>query len=419
MKLINKIKDLILKGESRAAGTVYVLSACFLAIASTSCSMVNEDLEPCAPDPKEYTVVNFVYDYNMSAVLSGKEEDWFDEHAGSVYLYIFDKDGYYHSRYTKHKEFFAPGEDFTMTFTSDELIPGETYNFVAVAQGNTFGYTGEDDDEYQWFKPVTPMEPGKRIEDYILRLDRKTGTGDFSQIGVINYKDQYGKNQQMIDTLWTTRPDSVQTVTIKKYGNYTPSVEQQPDSVTNVTIPMMRITNSIKVNLVSKAFTEDTSVDDYHVVIYFPHGNGTVDFTGATQPAQPLLYQSLIKEMQPYEAHGYRSRGGGGTATRAEEEAMYKLRALFGVSRLQTADESELRLYRADNLEEPIYVMKDFSKTLAQWLNDPSWNYGDQEFLDREYDFEVEITLPDAGDPIVALTIDVIDWWVRINNIGF
>lgn len=394
----------------------YALSIMLCALIFTSCNnMIFEDLPECAPPPRTYTVVNFVYDYNMSGANTGNYEDWFDDHAGSVYLYIFDKYGKYLDRREKHKEFFERGEDFTMTFTDEELIPGETYDFVAVAQGNTMGLTASDD--YNWFRLVYPMIPGEStIKDYILRLDRDTNNDGFAEVGVVNYKDQYGNTQQMIDTLWTTKPDEVQTVTIRKEV-YVPSIEQQPDVVTEVTVPMMRITNSIRVNVVNPSFREDTDVDSYHVVIYFPKGNGTVDFTGdISQSPMPLYYQSLVKKMVPYQERIYsRSSNEEEYFTRAGED-QYTLQALFGVSRLQTSDGSQLQLYSADNPDEPIYVIEDFSKTLAEYLNDPSWEMGNQEFLDREYNFDVEITLT-GGDPLVALTIDILPWWVRVNDI--
>ena len=415
MKLINKIKDLILKGKSRIPGVaVYVMSACFLAIASTSCSMVNEDLPDCPPN---YTLVDFEYKYNMSAVIDGDgvEKDWFNEHVGSVYLYIFDENGVYYDRREKHKEFFSKSEDFSFPFSINELIPGETYSFVAVAQGNTIGQL--PDDNYQWFRLVNDMVPGKStIRDYILRLDRETPEG-FSQIGVVNYKDQYGQNQQMIDTLWTTKPDEVQTETIKK-----PSYSYKHESMNafnHITIPMMRITNAITVNLLSSGFNKETDVNKYHIVIHYPNGNGTVDFCGdISQSSQELFYQSLIKNMAPYTSKST-SRDSSGDITPsdpAEEEAsQYALKALFGVSRLMLDDDSSLQIRDATKEGYPVITeVPNFSNILAQLGSETG--YEPQEFLDREYDFQVDLGMDsNLNLQYMDISCHILGWAKRIH----
>lgn len=404
MKPSNNIFNLI-RFKKCIANTIFKgFTLCFvlLTLSLTSCNFIDEDLEPCAPAPKHYTVVNFIYDYNMSGATTGQYEDWFDSHAGSVYLYIFDEDGLYLDRREKHKEFFQRGEDFSMVFTDEELIPGKTYDFVAVAQGNTIGVV--EDEDYQWFKLLNPMEQGKStIKDYILKLDRDTNNDGFSEVGVVNYKDQYGQNRQMIDTLWTTKPDEVQTVTIRKEP-YVPSIEQKPDVVTNVEVPMMRITNAITINIHGKGFEASTNPDDFHVVIYFPHGNGTVDFTGNTLPAQELYYQSLIKSMQIYKPKDTSADASGEVtpneseeqSTRADNDT-YALHSLFGVSRLQVNDESQLQLRDATKEGYPvIWHIDNFSSILAQLLND--YYKDNQEYLDREYNFQVDIAVDNKGN---------------------
>lgn len=417
--------DLILKKKDKAEGKktnfasllFYSFSLLFLAASFQSCDAINEDLQPCAPAPKNYTTVNFVYDYNMF------DEDLFYDHVGSVHLYVFDENGYYIEDDEKHKEFFELGEDFSMTFPEDRLIPGNTYNFVAVAQGNTIGYDGSD--EYNWFKMVNPMIKGvSKIEDYILRLDRDTNNDGYAEVGIINYKDQYGQTQQMIDTLWTTKPDEVQTIHIPKV-DYVPSVEQQPDNVTEVTVPMMRITNSIKVNIVGSGFNSNTDPNDYHVLIHFPNGNGTVDFCGdISQSTQELYYQSLIKGVTTYTPKRYVSsaqsfRSGDKYINTRDDNETYALRSLFGVSRLMVNDESSLQLRDATQEGNPlIFEIENFSAELAALLNESGFD--NQEFLDREYDFEVELGLNSANEVYYyAVSLNILDWQVRVNLIEF
>ena len=372
-----------------------------VALLLASCSMVNEDLEPCAPAPKTFTTVNFVYDYNMQF------EDLFDKHAGSVYLYVFDNQGIFQMRRTAHRVNMKEGEvDFSMTFDESQLQPGQTYQIVAVAQGNRIGY--QSSLETPGFTLQTEMVEGvSKIEDYILKLDRDDdGTFDF---GVVNYKDAYGNNNQMIDTLWTTKPDEVQILKVPEL-NYKPSPVKEPDHQLEVTIPMMRITNSITVNLVNPAFKEGTNPDDFTFLIDFPNGNGTIDFTGKTYPAQELYYRSLRKQTIPYTP---KQKGSSfyAASTRADEET-YAVQAVFGVSRLQVTDGSSLQI-RDPETNEILSKVDDFSNFLADFFEH---GFSDnQEFLDREYDFQIDLELDDEGKIVwIQCGCAILGWAKRV-----
>lgn len=349
-----------------------------LGLALCSCSMVDEDLEPCAPAPNVITNVNFIYDYNM------RYTDLFTQHVGSVYLYVFDENGTYLYRRTRHRADMGSVIDFSIPFDTTEIKPGHTYQMVAIAQGNRVGYGASL--ETPGFQLQTEMVPGvSKIEDYIIKLDRDNdGTYDF---GIVDYKDTYGNNTSMIDTLWSTKPDEVQVVRIPTLV-YTPSVEKQPDQVVDVTIPMMRITNSVKVNLVSSGFSGATNPDDYTMLVHFPNGNGTIDFTGTVYPAQELYYRTLRKNLTPYIPGDQRYDPVTSPGTRAD--AQYAIEAQFGVSRLQMNDESSLQI-RDAKTGEMIVAIPDFSKFLADAFSGEDLD--GQEFLDREYNYEIAIGL--------------------------
>lgn len=357
-----------------------------------SCSLVNDDLAECAPNPNTLTTVNFVYDYNM------KYTDLLSSHVGSVYLYVFDNNGVYQLRRELHKSLMSGPVDFSMTFDTLDIKPGNTYQFVAVAQGNHAGY--EASLETPGFTLQSDMIPGvSKIDDYILKLDRDNdGTYDF---GIVDYRDTYGHTESMMDTIWTTKPDEVQIVNIAKL-DIKPSLNKQPDQIVNVTVPMMRITNSIKVNIVNPSFNEATPVDDYNILINFPKGNGTIDFTGNTYPAQELYYKALRKSILKY------------NPTRAEENEnnLYAIHADFGVSRLQSSDGSSLQIRDAQT-NEIVAQIPDLSDFLAKYFandfDDP------QEFLDREYDFEIDIHINDDYKiRYIDLYLHILGWHVRV-----
>lgn len=372
-------------------------------------SLMHDDMPPCATDPKVTTVVNFIYDYNMDGT------DLFDKQAGSVYLYVFDENGIFINRYEKNRVNLDPeNPDFSMTFDANDsdIKMGKTYQFVAVAQGSHTGYDGSD--ETPGFKLVNPMIPGvSTIRDYILKLNRDDKM--FSDFGVVDYTKDYSGPDAMIDTVWTTKPDEVQVHTIPYLKAEFDSPEQIPDYVEEVKIPMMRITNSIEVALTSPTFTAETKPTDYDILIYFPDGNGTIDFVGdiLSDISQPLYYRALRKKVDVFVDKSTTRADDGGTDDTGQQYAIY---ATFGVSRLKYKDGAALQV-RDPNTHEVLAQIENFS----QYLNDRgNTDYDDpQEYLDREFDFRVNIGLTSTGKLWwTQVGIGIYDWSVKDWYIG-
>ena len=377
------------------------------ALAMAGCSLMHDNLPPCAVDPNVSTVVNFVYDYNMDGT------DEFDNMVGSVYLYVFDEKGIFIGRYEKIKDNLDPQHpDFSMTFDSatSEIKMGHTYQFVALAQGGTSGYDGSS--ETPGFKVVNQMIPGvSTISDYILKLNRDDKM--FSDFGVVDYTQDYSGPDAMIDSVWTTKPDEVQIHTIPYLKAEFDSTEQIPDHVEEVVIPMMRITNSIEVALTSPSFTSETKPTDYDILIYFPNGNGTIDFVGETLTdiSQPLYYRALRKRVDVYVDKE--------ATTRADDDVavQYAIYATFGVSRLKYDDGAELQV-RDPETHEILAKIENFS----QYLNDRgNTDFDDpQEYLDREFDFKINIGLDKDGNLWWSqVGIGIHDWAVKDWYISF
>ena len=375
------------------------------AFGMVGCNLMHDNLPPCAVDPKVTAVVNFVYDYNMDGV------DEFDNMVGSVYLYVFDEAGVFVGRYEKIKDDMADPEhpDFSITFdTSDSAIQmGKTYQFVALAQGGSSGYDGSD--KTPGFKVVHEMIPGvSTIRDYILKLNRDDKM--FSDFGVVDYTSDYSGPDAMIDSVWTTKPDEVQIHTIPYLKAEFDSTEQIPDHVEEVVIPMMRITNSIEVALTSPSFTSETKPTDYDILIYFPNGNGTIDFVGETLTdiSQPLYYRALRKRVDVYFEKESTTRADGDEQDGPQQYAIY---ATFGVSRLKYDDGASLQV-RDPETHEIVAQIENFS----QYLNDRgNTDYDDpQEYLDREFNFKIDVGL-DKDNNLwwTQVGIGIHDWAVR------
>lgn len=353
-----------------------------------SCDMVNEDLLPCAKYPNTYLTVNFVYDFNM------QNRDLFNEHAGTAHLYVFDEDGIFlFDKAVSRTMMSGNTVDFSMTFDNTYIETGKVYQLVAMAQGNHAGY--------EWSTIQTPgfqiplenqMIPGvSRIEDYRIMLDRDNDS--YADIGIVNYKDAYGDNKELMDTLWSTKPGQIQKVELP-YIELKPQVEEFPVIHEEVTIPMMRITNALTVNLVHSSFNPDTDPDRFNILVDFPKGNGTIDFVGTTLPNRELYYRSLRKTVTTYQQKTTSMPYQGYAGSRADQE--YAIQATFGLSRLQTTDDSALQVYNGETGELLFQIGgagdESFAQKLANYFNTYD---SDQDFLDKEYNFTVDIHMDD------------------------
>lgn len=442
--MINNKKYMFLKSNrslkprlrKRTWNGLSILSFMTAVLSMTACSMVNEDLKPCAEPPHHYVVVNFDYSYNM------QEENWFDRHAGSVYLYVFDNDETFLLSKSKTKTSMDDinNPDFSIVLDESELPIGNKYKFVAVAIGNHAGYEASLTTPGFQLPEDQVMIPGvSKLEDYRLKLDRDgDGIYDFGvttdDYGVFNFKEAYKDNRLKLDTLWSTKPNSVQVLDIP-YIEYKPSIEQLPDTYQEVTVPMMRITNSVKINVLHDKFTKDYNPEDLNVVIVFPNGNGTIGFTGKTYPVQELMYLTLRKSMKQYKEKENHAEYDGtdddpfgewsdhlspdastSSSTRAEEDTKYCLEAEFGISRLQVSDGSYLEITDAYT-GRLICRMDNFSDWLADYFEDIH-NYDDQQFLDREYDWTIDIKINEieTGYEWYQMGCSVLGWRKREYN---
>lgn len=356
---------------------------------------MHDDLPDCATDPNVSARIKFIYDYNT------KKNDLFSDHVGTVYLYVFDQDGVFLER-REHTREYTSDPDFVIMMDSTELTPGKSYQFLAVANGNHYGY--EASLATPGFQKDFDLIPGvSTISDYKIKLD-VDNDGD---VDIFDQKQTFfDQNIEQLDTVWTTL--SPQIADIPRIKAPVESPIFIPDTVVDVTIPLMRITNHVKVNLVSNNFTMATNPYDYTLKIHFPNGNGEISFTGETLSEKPLDYHSIRKRMES-------------TETFVTETTSAKLAAEFNVSRLQSGDGSKFQVYNSDGTR-LIGEVKNFSGILAAG-NDAyaieGWSA--QEYLDREYDFEVDFQIDDNNSTVddikflwVDVRVSVLGWAQRI-----
>lgn len=337
------------------------------------------------------TNINFNYKYHLQNGEAGVD-DWFDAQVGTVCLYIFnDKDEYLFQR-----DIINSGDadliNKSITFTKDELRPGETYKLGVFALGNKKGYNNSLlSPGYRLLNNMVPFS--SKIEDFILKIDSDK---DESGNSIVNYKKYFFGNDSKLDTLWTTQSENIISVTIPQLSS-SPGLPEEEITL-NIDLPLMRITNSIKINLISDTFDKETDVEDYEFVMEFPQGNDLIGLAGNLTPNGGVVYYPLRKAIKTYTPKSsmgiYDSEKENGGFFKYEENldtdaGRYSLSSDFGLSRLMSNDKSVLKIIKKSS-GQIICMLEDFSARLADYFNT---SFTSQEFLDREYDFSIDLQI--------------------------
>lgn len=363
------------------------------AMAMTSCNLMHDDTPPCALDPNQFTIVNFVYDYNMDGV------DSLYAHVGSIYLYIFDSEDVLVHRRELHRENMGVDDEFKVVFDSSEIKPGRVYYAYAVAEGTP----GQHDESTPGFTLVNPMVEGvSTIADFGIELQSEMrdvdNDGQLTKADVFRpVQDGRFDNFENIDTVWVTKKP--QTIAIQPVYAEFDSPVQLPDIVNEITVPLLRITNYIDIRLSDRngSFTTDTDTDEFNLVIHFPDGNGMLNITGNRLEHKDLWYRAIRKSMLP--------------VSRADQA---RLRAEFGVSRLQERYAAELQIYNYDfsaQIVEPIDIYKYILEAQQEMTG-----MDNDEYLDREFNFEIDLEYDNiqADYPkLLSITVYILGWAKR------
>ena len=365
----------------------------------TGCDMIKEDRDDCPTG----LYVNFVYDYNI------QRADMFKDHVGSVTLYVFDEsDKLVAQRTVSGSELSVYG--CNIHFTEQELAPGHQYRLSAVG-------LQKDWDEALATKGAkyrkTTLDIGDSRQQLGVALDRH------SQLANPTYFDV--STEAPLDTLWHTlqvmTASAANQPTATRYHenakgepttNAIQTVKLEKGVPTYATVSLIRDTNHLNLSLFALASSgggfEDIDVDDYEVFIL--DANGDVDYQNTVvTPTDSLIYRPYAQWSIPV------------SEVDADEEirsAHYDLmfnRLMYNT----TTDKSAVLCVRKDGknvavLNLPYYLCMG---RMAYEIN----NYQPQEYLDREYDYRLELFLLNGSWAYVK--IHVLSWSKRSDNLAF
>lgn len=390
-----------------------IIIAC-TAVAFGACSMMEEDRSECPTG----LYVRFVYDYNT------QRADMFKDHVGYVTVYVYDESG---QKVAEKSVANTPATmplaqyGYAMHFTEAELPAGHKYRLQAVAM------------QKDWNEALaTPGAKYRRTDvtnanSLVITLDHEAAPVPGASATGPHAVD----NSAPMDTLWHTlkvmstttygREAAAMPRTTKPYSVY--PVEDQMVSLqagyaTYATISLIRDTKHLNITLRQYDNPANVNADDYTVVIL--DDNAVLNADNSLAPSDSLIYYPYAQWTTRYDENGLALEGDIHPATRAdvvtERTAHYNLmfnRLMYDEDNLKNA-----RLIITNKQSGEVVANLNLASILAEGriayeLN----NYSPQEYLDREYDYELDFLLKGDKWLYCDIKIHILAWAKRKQNV--
>lgn len=347
----------------------------------TSCDMMEEDLSDCPYG----LYVNFKYDYNL------QRADMFNDHVGSVTLYIFDESGnLVKIQEESNAEGVAPLADPGYAMHITDLAPGR-YQFIALAGQKPYAdMLGTNRAKFV----RGDIAAGAPMTSLEINLDKgATVTGPD---GKTYYSIEH--NGLPLDTLW----HGMLTEPVQVYANST-------NRASYATVPLVRDTKHINVTL--RELDDPTTMDINKYDICITDRNSHILWDNSLDETDHVIYT-------PYATWNTDDREIALDPDGNELETVGKIgHADFMTSRLIYHDEAkDDGILYIRNKETGVNVgtlnLPDILSRLR--TSDELHAYTEQEFLDRGYDYQLSIFLRGGKLDYVNISISVLGWSKRI-----
>lgn len=379
-----------------------------MAVAFGACTMMEEDRSDCPTG----LFVRFVYDYNT------QRADMFKDHVGYVTVYVYDESGNKVAEKSVANTLATmplAQYGYTMHFTEAELPAGHRYRLQAVAMQKDWDEAlATPGAKYRRNKPTNATS-------LTISLDHEPATIPGAAASGVS-------NAAPLDTLWhTLKVMSLEPTygysapampkTTKPYSVY--PVEDQmvtlrPGYATYATISLIRDTKHLNVTLRQLDNPADINADDYEVTIV--DDNALLGADNSLLPGDSLLYTPYAQWTTRFDEDGIAVEGDIHPATRAgvatERTAHYNLmfnRLVYDEDNMKNA-----RLQIRNKITGEIVANINLASMLAEGRKAfDYYNYSPQEYLDREYDYELDFFLKGSQWQYVDIQIHILAWALR------
>ena len=372
--------------------------AAVAALTISSCDMMTEDLSDCPTG----LYVNFVYDYNI------QRADMFKDHVGGLTLYVYDEsDRLVTQRTVSGSELQTYG--YNIHFTEEELAPDHSYRLQAVAM------------QKDWDTALTTPGAKYRKTDMAAGNDRKSFNIKLDRTQATPYYEV--SDAAPLDTMWhtltTLNATAANLPAATKYhelangqaqSNGIDLVKVVSGEPTYATVSLIRDTKHLNLSLREIDHPEQINHEDFDVFIL--DDNGDVDFENKViAPSDSLIYRPYAQWTSYVESDGQ---------TTADRSAHYDL--MFNRLRYNTTPQKNAVLCIRKKATGEVVALFNLPYILCQGRMAYEINaYQPQEYLDREYDYRLELWLKGERwqeGAYLAICVHDLPWVLRIQYVA-
>ena len=368
------------------------------ALALSSCNWMTEDLSDCPTG----LYVNFVYDYNI------QRADMFKDHVGGLTLYVYDEsDQLVAQRTVSGSELSRYG--YYIHFTEKELAPNHWYRLQAVAMQKDW-QTALSTPGAKYRKP--DMAAGDDRKTFYVKLDRNSDS-PYHEVSAAAPLDTMWHTLTTLEAEKEYLPAATQ-YHLKSNGTATTNGMESVDVVRGVptyaTVSLIRDTKHLNLSLREIDHPELVNHENYDVTIL--DDNADVDFeNNVISPNDSIVYRPYAQWTSVVESDG---------RTTADYSAHYDL--MFNRLRYNTTTQKNAVLCIRKRPSGEIVALFNLPYILCQGrmayeIN----NYQPQEYLDREYDYRLELWLKGERwqeGAFLTICVDVLSWSRRIQYVN-
>lgn len=351
-----------------------------------SCSMMEEDLTDC-PDGLD---VYFKYDYNI------QRADMFADHVGAVTVYVFDEN----NRFVMQRSVANTGSatplkqhGYAMHFSGNEL-PAGRYSLLALAGQKSYEEMLRT--EGAKFRPAE-LVPGDDISKLMVTLDR--GETSAENIAAVE------NGNMPLDTLW--------------HGLNVRTVEIRPDRTVNGiiaavkdTISLTRDTKQLNITLRQSESEGEMLADNYDVRII--DRNGLLAYDNMPVETDTKLIYTPYAQWETGADEDIVGSAPGAVGLQAAHYELFTSRIMYH----ENAREKDARLIITNKTNGETVVDINLPYYLSHDRDQFSiYRYTAQEFLDREYKYNMSFFLVGDKWQYMIFSIGILDYSVRYQNV--
>lgn len=365
--------------------TALVVCLALIAVAFTACDMMHEDRDDCPTG----LYVMFKYDYNL------QRADMFNDHVGSVTLYIFDEQG----RFVKTQEESNTASAKPLKDRSYRMhvtgLPKGKYQFIALAGQDSYDEQLSTNRAKFVRKDIAA---GSKMTDLEVLLDHVQATAaEAAKYGAGKYVVQ--NNALPLDTLW--------------HGIDTRLIEVTDTRPTYDTISLVRDTKVITISL--RELDDPTEMDINNYELTIEDRNAHILYDNSLDETDRLVYT-------PYATRNTEDDGDALDPNGNKLEGVGKIgHAYFMTSRImyrKTAFDAQgnpnfMYLSIKDKRTGDVVVRANVADLLTRQTTYDNVMFTKQGFLDRGYDYQLQFYLNKGKFAYTWINVSVLSWAVR------